>query len=272
MSEITILGANGWIGSALAHFCEHKKDHKVHRVGRRDLTEWMSSASLKAQDIVFYCIGLTSDFRNKPHETIKAHSTILSSLIQQVRIDNLVYLSSSRVYSRADVGKENVDLTVNPNQSSDIYNISKLLGESLVLSIPKPGFKVARLSNVLGKKQPSHTFVGQLLASARMHRQVTIMQAAATAKDYISLDNVVELLYAVAFYGKDRIYNIARGENTSHAYIAHWLSLFDCQVDFAHAETNSIEFPMISNDRISREFSPRLVDPFNSELFKSFIP
>ena len=57
MSEITILGANGWIGSALAHFCEHKKYHKVHRVGRRDLTEWMSSASVKAQDTVFYCIG-----------------------------------------------------------------------------------------------------------------------------------------------------------------------------------------------------------------------
>lgn len=270
--KLSILGANGWIGSSLAHFCEESMNQRVARVCRNNLAEWLDNSCSQNEDhTVFYCIGLTSDFREKPHETIYAHVSLLSKVIAQVPISNFVYLSSTRIYADSAKAVETDDLAVNPNNSSDIYNLSKLLGEALVLSNPNSGFKVARVSNVLGPNQPKNTFVGQLLRSAQAEGKVTIRQAASTAKDYISIQNVVQILYAIALNGKQRIYNLARGENTSHDEVAQWLRSFGCEVIFSQNDEDHISLPAIMNDRILNEFSPGLVNPFSPELFNSFV-
>ena len=60
-------------------------------------------------------------------------------------------------------------LTMNSNDPGDLYNISKLMGESLVLNDSRNGFRVARISNVVGPSQPSATFIGSLLNESSLN-------------------------------------------------------------------------------------------------------
>ena len=76
-----------------------------------------------------------------------------------------------------------------------------------MLQDPRPGFKVVRLSNVVGPGQPANTFVGAL-AEARNRGMVTIQQSADSAKDYVALADVVRLLPLIASDGRQRLYNL----------------------------------------------------------------
>lgn len=77
---------------------------------------------------------------------------------------------------------------------SDLYNLFKLLGEALVLQDPRPGMKVVRLSNVVGTRQQTSTFLGSLLEEARVSGLATIQQPVDTAKGYVAMADVVRLL------------------------------------------------------------------------------
>jgi len=58
--------------------------------------------SLDGRDLghIIYCIGITADFRRRPHDTITAHVTKLQEVLTRTSFESLVYLSSTRVYSR----------------------------------------------------------------------------------------------------------------------------------------------------------------------------
>jgi hypothetical protein len=57
---------------------------------------------------------------------------------------------------------------------SDIYNLSTLLGESLVLQDPKTEMRVVYLRNMVGSGQLCSTFIGALLAEAKATKSVTV--------------------------------------------------------------------------------------------------
>ena len=70
----TVLGSSGFIGKHVAEalrcrgyapFCPGREED----TSRRDL------------GTVFYCIGLTADFRQRPLETVDAHVCMLNSLL-----------------------------------------------------------------------------------------------------------------------------------------------------------------------------------------------
>ena len=61
--------------------------------------------------------------------------------MQRPGVDQLLFLSSTQVYLIADT-HETAPLSCLSVEASDLYNLSKLLGESLVLQDPRPGFKV----------------------------------------------------------------------------------------------------------------------------------
>ena len=255
---ITVLGAGGWIGAALVLDLQ-RQGRKVQTVDRTSLQAWL--AGKEPQGPVIYAIGLTADFRKRPHATAEAHVGLLSRVLQRPGLEQFLLLSSTRVYGRSAETYETAPLPCLSSDPSDVYNLSKLLGEALVMQDPRPGLKVVRLSNVLGRGQPVSTFVGALLEEARAAGAVTIQQPGNAAKDYVAMADVVRLLPLIAIQGSHRIYNLGSGRNTSHVEVAAWLEREGVSVSFATNSSSGLSFPQLSIARLSQEFAPP-EDPF----------
>ena len=265
MSAFTILGASGFIGSALARAVKEAKLAAI----TPDRTEKLTGKNLGH---VIYCIGLTADFRTHPLETIEAHVCHLLHILRDCDFDSLVYLSSSRVYrNQAGAANEEASLTVNPLSPDDLYNLSKIMGEAAALTCGDKA-KIVRLSNVYGPDFTSENFLAAILKQAVTQNHVTLYTSPDSEKDYVSIHDVVEGLLKITMEGKERIYNLASGTNVSnHDLVTRISELTGCRITFDPTAPRRV-FPPIPIDRMRAEFSfaPRNLLEDLGELVTSY--
>lgn len=259
--KFTVLGASGFIGSSLVKSLKSAA-HECWSPARG------ASAVLSRQlGHVIYCAGVTSDFRRRPLAAMEAHVAALLPLLRGAQFDSLLYLSSTRVYRGADAAFEDATLHVRPQHPEDLYALSKLAGESACLSDPRARVRVVRLSNVYGPLDRSENFLNSVVNDALSLGKVDFHTAPSSAKDYLSIDDVTELLPKIAAYGRRRLYNLAAGANTTNIQIARLLrELTGCRTSFAVGAPRLI-FPRIPIRLLREEFSfsPR---HFSNELSK----
>ncbi len=243
----TVLGASGFIGRHLVDALR-KSGHTVY-APPRDANDLFN----RPLGHVLYCIGLTADFRTRPFDTVRAHVSVLADVLEKAEFESLLYLSSTRVYARSPNAAENTRITVDANAPSDLYNISKLAGESLCRSCGRTGVKVARLSNVIGDDLGSENFIYALVREALTGR-LELHSDPESAKDYIVLEDVVSLLPQIAAHGQHTHYNVASGINLAHRDIVDKLvELTGCKAVF-RAGAPRHQFPIIDTARIRTEF------------------
>ena len=250
----TVLGASGFIGRNLVQHLE-KLGHEVFAPSR-DHGDILS----RPLGNVIYCIGLTADFRQRPFDTVGAHVSVLATVLEHASFDSFLYLSSTRVYAKSTDTRETAVLPVDSSDPSDLYNLSKLMGESLCLNCGRLGARVVRLSNVVGFDPLSSNFLASLIREALAGR-IQLRSALASAKDYIAVEDVLELLPRIAVDGKAFIYNVASGGNiANHVFVERLSELTNCIVDVVDAAP-LIAFPVIDITRLRDEFAPRFTDP-----------
>jgi len=247
MSRSTILGARGFIGR---HLADELRSHgrEVHTPER--------DAELAGEDlgIVYYCIGLTADFRHRPFDTVAAHVVKLQQILQTTRFERILYCSSTRVYDTTGIAStaEDASQSVNSSNPSDLYNLSKLLGESLVLHTGKPGI-IARISNVFGPDFESENFLASLIQDGICKGRIVLRSDPESVKDYIGIRDAVRLLVDIAERGRENIYNVASGRNVSHARILERLrEITGCEVELAGGPR--FAFRPIDIRRVQAEF------------------
>jgi nucleoside-diphosphate-sugar epimerase len=267
MSHFTVLGASGTVGRALAAH--------LRAVGENVFTPARGDEAIWREDLgtVIYCIGITADFRTRPLDTVEAHVSLLQRVLAEARFARLVYLSSTRVYGAADAldtpAREDRALSVNPHSGSDLYNLSKLMGESLCLHASQGRAIVARLSNVVGGADAgSENFIPALLREAKAG-QIHLRSDLKSAKDYIHIEDAVSLLAALAKGPAQGIYNVASGIRTAHAeWIEAIVAATGARVS-VEPGAPLIVFPPIDITRIRDEFGAR---PHNAvtRLFPAF--
>lgn len=251
--QVTVLGGTGFIGS---HLVRH-----LRRLGHACRSFARDDASVYTQPLghVIYAIGLTADFRRRPLDTVEAHVCVLRRLLETGRFESLTYLSSTRVYAGAADTAETALLRVNPNEPGDLYNLSKLMGESLCLHGGRQGMKVARLSNIVGLRKDPDIFIDQLLDEGCRTGRVVFRTALASRKDYLHIDDAVDVLTRMALSADSGIYNVASGEGVENAQIARALAEqmgFEVSV-VPHAPTWDFTGIDISKARTRFGFSPR---------------
>lgn len=245
MRRATIIGATGFIGSALRARLE-QRGVAVRAPGRGE------PPAPEVGDL-FYCAGLTADFRERPYDTIEAHVTLLARVLAEVPFDSLTYLSSTRVYQRSDEGREDGPLTVRPSDPGDIYNLSKLTGEALCLADSRSTVRVLRLSNVFGAGGRSDNFLDMVVREALTTGHVHIRAGAEAAKDYLALDNAISAIERTPQRARSRIINVASGTRVSNAAIARILGeRFGVTTTFAENVVGSA-FPEIEIARMQEE-------------------
>jgi nucleoside-diphosphate-sugar epimerase len=163
-------------------------------------------------------------------------------------------------------------LRVNPGRADDLYNISKIMGESLCLSSQRSQVRVVRLSNVYGQDFSSSNFLTSVIKDAVEQRKVLLQTSMASAKDYVSINDVIALLPRIALSGRHRVYNLASGVNTSNAELMNVIQrVTGCEVEVAKRAA-LLSFPKISIDRIREEFdfSPSLIQESLPELIGDY--
>ncbi len=246
--KYTILGSSGFVGS-----------HLVKALSEQGAELFLPERGFgfsreKNLSHVIYCIGLTSDFRSRPMDAIKAHVTELVRVLESCSYESFLYLSSTRVYSGGEVGAEEQSLKVNPCDLSDLYNLSKLMGEAACFATNNKKVRVARLSNVVGNDFQSENFLFSLIREALSLGKITLGQPLDAAKDYVSIDDVVSALLWISQRGRDRLYNVASGENiTNRALVNKIVELTGCKLD-SKPSINYLKFPPISISRLASEF------------------
>lgn len=244
---ITVLGAKGFIGSHLLRRLSLLKEayYAPHRY--EDLTG-------KRLGKVIYCIGVTADFRQRPLDTVDAHVCKLLDVIRKCAWEKIIYLSSTRVYNTTlAVAKEESSIQVNPADFSDLYNISKLMGEALIHTLGGSGC-IVRLSNVYGLDLDSSNFLARILRDALTKKSITLESAMDSEKDYINVENVVDLLLKIAENGSRKIYNVASGRNISNREIVEKIAaLTGCSL-LVKQDAKTVRFPRVSIETIQSEF------------------
>jgi nucleoside-diphosphate-sugar epimerase len=213
--KFTIFGGDGFIGRSLGAYLR-SRGHEVYTPERN---------CIDFQDNflghVIYAIGMTGNFHGMPFDTVDAHVCALKKRLQYATYESWLYLSSTRIYGvNAQSTSEADEILVSPGRDG-IYNISKLLGESLCLAIENPKVRVARLSNVYGVGQSQYTFLAAVISQAMLNQRVEIQESPESCKDYIYIADVVNLIEKIVIEGKWRIYNVASGINTTHMDLAN---------------------------------------------------
>lgn len=248
--NVTVMGGRGFVGR---HLAAHLRElgHTCWVPERDDPQIFTRELGL-----VFYCIGLTANFRAHPFDTVDAHVGVLRGVLERAQFDRLIYLSSTRVYDRCETTDEDQALTVRSGSPDHLYNLSKLMGESLALSSGKP-CQVVRLSNVTGLDMGGTNFLGSVLQEAAQTGAVCFKTSLQSSKDYLWIDDAVRGLVAIALQGKQAIYNLASGINLNHGELAAWLARNDVRVSSA-VNAPLTSFPAISIHRMQAElgFAP----------------
>lgn len=259
-SHITVLGATGFVGSHLLRYLQ-QTGQACAAPGRHE-----DPARLGDLGHVVYCIGLTADFRQRPLETVEAHVCVLRRLLASATFTSLTYLSSTRVYANSADTRESASLQVNPNDPGDLYNLSKLTGESLCLHGGRARTRVVRLSNVVGPREDPDTFIDQLLAEGARAGVVRLRTSPASRKDYIHIDDVVALLARIASSPQEGILNLASGQGISNADILDILSREKGYTCLADNDAPAWHFSPIDITRLRETYG------FQPSAFQDYFP
>ena len=267
MSKLaTVIGANGFIGGHLLR--------RLQRDGWDCRSIPRDALDLHKRELgtVFYCAGLTADYAQRPHDTVRAHVALLNDILTEAQFDALVYLSSTRLYDSLPgvAMDEDSGLLLNPAQPRHLYDLSKALGESLCRHASQGRARVARLACVYAAADDADGFMGSLLRQVRQHPQqhpqqhphrrpgdngvLEIDTSASFSRDYVHLDDVLDALLLIATHGAQAAYNVASGVNVSNAQLFERLSeLTGCDIRATRSQRLPCAAP-VSIARMRSEF------------------
>ena len=250
--KFSVLGADGFIGS---HLVAALRDTgaDVRAVGR------LGESTVANDDLghVIDCAGITGDFRTRPFEAVDAHTCRVAHILRHYQLESYLMLSSTRVYLGASRGDEDAQLVVDARDPGRIYGLSKLTGEALCLTDPRPTVRVVRLSNVFGSDFDSDGLVPSAVRESVDTGRFTLRTHPSSAKDYVAVDDVVGVLPRIAATGQDRLYNVGSGYNVSAGTVAQVIADAAGAVLDVDDAGRVVRFPEISIHRIANEFGFR---------------
>lgn len=245
--KFTILGSTGFLGSNIHnHLLNSNFECYAPDIRKEEI-------SGKHLGHVIYSIG-TVDFQNI-NKIVETHVCILKRILDNCNFDSFLYISTGRFYRNSKLTNEIEDIKINPNDSSQLYDISKLLGESYCLSSTKKNIRIVRPSLIVGYNAPQTLFLPSIIIDAISKGEINLHSSLESQRDYLRIQDFVKVIPEIALRGTEKIYNIAYGKNTKTKEIVDKIvSLTNCSVKVIENSTH-YSFPEINIERIQNEFN-----------------
>ena len=244
----TIFGSSGFIGSELVKYLE-KNNSKVF-IPKRKQKKFQKNLG----DVV-YCVG-SDNWKKFPKQGFESNLGHLKEILFNNKFNSFLFLSSTRIYvnNNNKSTKENSFIKINSSNQNDYYNLLKLASESVCLNSNKKNIKIIRLSNVLGNNFNSPLVFPSLIRDAIKKNEITISINKNSTKDYIHINEVINLIFKIIKVGKKKIYNLASGKNITLLKVAKLIqNQTMCKIKFKNQLT-LIQEPKININRIKNEF------------------
>ena len=246
--KFTILGSTGFIGSNLLRYYV-SKGIECDVIDLRH-----ESIPTHSLDHVLYAIGIPN-FKEHPFDTVESHVCLLKKFLEKANFESFLYLDSTRIYQNSIKTTEDSSIIVNPTNLDHLYNISKIMGESICFASSKPNVRIARLSNVTGNAFTSSLFLPTILRDAVDKGKISIRSSLNSEKDYVYIDDVAKIIQDICLRGKENIYNIASGKNIkTNEIIDKLVNITHCSVEVSE-NAQEYSFSPISIGKIKNEFN-----------------
>jgi nucleoside-diphosphate-sugar epimerase len=245
--KFTILGANGFLGSSIKnHLLENHFECYAPDIRKEDISK-------KSLGHVIYSVG-TVDFTNI-NKIVESHVCTLKNILDNYNFESFLYISTGRFYRNAKSTMETEKIEIDVNDKSNLYDISKLLGESYCLSSKKENIRIVRPSLVIGTNTPKSLFLPSIIFDALSKGKITLHSALESQRDYLRIQDFVKIIPEISLGGKEKIYNIADGKNIkTKDFINEIVKLTNCSVEVVKNSPNNSS-PEINIDRIKNEFN-----------------
>jgi len=246
--RFTVFGSKGYLGTALT---DYLKSQNIEC-----LTPDVRNEPIPKENLghVIYAIGVPG-FKQNPIKAVDAHVFLLNKILNETNFESFLYLSSTRIYSNASSTKENLSLVVNPSDFDNLYNISKIMGEAICNISKKQNVRIVRLSNVTGHNFNSSIFLTSIIQDAIKFKKIILQTKLESEKDYVFIDDVLDILPKISMYGKNSVYNIASGQNLTNEKIVRKIQKdTGCEVEVIKNAKKYMFLP-ISIELIKKEFN-----------------
>lgn len=271
MTELfTVFGADGFVGKRLVQKLSND-GHEVQSVGREDdyREKWRDLGH------VVYCVGVTgSRYKTEQFRVVDAHISAMANVLEHGSYTSFLYMSSARTYEESLSGtNENAAFRVDPSNISDFYNLSKLMGESLILNSGIPSARIVRVSYAVDIAGDSTDNVTEFIRAAG-RGSVRFVAHRDSVKDYVVMEDVLSAMPKIAMHGRSAVYNLASGVNTSTSDIAALLaSETGCVIEFADEEPIRSPQPIDISLLVSEmSFRPQLLLDYARQVIRSEKP
>lgn len=236
MKSAVVVGANGFIGSALVDELL-ARDFEVTAVYNSNLDKINSRAqTLKSGELLQsniqpdYIFYLSGNYSNSHNNLLEINDTLYKCSLKFADA-KMIFVSSTNVYGNNDeVIKENSAFS-NPG----LYGISKIAGEFIVSSMKD--YSIVRLTYVYGKGIANSSFIPQIIKSAKENKKITLYGNGERTQDYIYIDDAVNLCIASAETESNNIYLGATGVSISNKEVSDEIKKWvPCTIEFIGEE------------------------------------
>ncbi len=208
-----------------------------------------------------YCAGYTADYAVNPQATLETHALDWVKILQDKVYDGCMYLSSTRLYdSGTGEGQEDLPLILDSREDRHLFDISKAMGEWFTLHEALCRSHVLRLASVYADDLGSPSFLHMAVDRALRGQGGAMDSSPDVSRDYVHVEDVCQIVLAVAKSGTQPIYNVASGRNVDNQTLMELLQArtgveFTLNDDLAGHES-----PKIAIDLVKDEFN---IDPYS---------
>ena len=244
MTKFTIFGHTGFIGSEL------KKILKKQKLVLPKRNQLILKENLGK---VIYCIG-SDNWKDDSFNSFKANLGYLPEIISKNKFDTFTFLSTTRVYKKSSSTKESASLKMNPLDNDDYYNLKKICAESFLYSQRKK-FKIIRLSNIYGYNYKSPLVLPVFINNAIKIGKIFITINKNSSKDFLNVEDAIDMIIKITKKGKEEIYNVASGKNINLLKISKEIQKYtNCKIILKN-QNKLVNEPKIDIKKIKKEFN-----------------
>ena len=268
--KIVILGHTGFVGRNLESFFRNNYS-SIEVLGKSlpaiDLTKYDDVLPLKNffddKTVVIMCSAIKrelGDNLDNFHMNVKMVYN-LCKILESRPVKRLIYFSSTAVYGE-DMHNTNISENTSPSPNS-YYGIAKYASERLlhktVNSERKCSLAIVRPPVIYGYGDQPRYGPSGFIKCALSNEPITLWGDGAEKREFIFIEDVVNLISNLAFHTYDGVLNIASGKSYTFIEIINIISsIINSKIE--------IKFQERTKNKVDHEFDNKLI----ARLFPNF--